>query len=212
MGSYFVVAPGRYPTEVQAQNSQWELPFQQSQWEIWHGRASPTQAGSSDHTAAQLSGLWWPGQSADPGEVLTRVSKLCKSHYFSSHPAPHSSALLLGGTVRLCIGILVWVGSFLPTSHNSLHSGGVQGMPRVHVCGSVRFTCVVPFIRQKVLTFLKQLCAPSPFTCSRGASWCFGVQHLQYEGLHKAGSSTSAVGTKLLIIKEWQLDQCPISV
>lgn len=65
------------------------------------------------------------------------------------------------------MGILVRVGGFLPTSRNSLHSGGVQDVARVHVRGCARSTRVVPFTREKDFTFLQQLCAPSPLTRSR---------------------------------------------
>lgn len=133
---------------------------------------------------AWRSSFGWPGQAADPGEV----PKLCKSCYFSGHPAPRSSAPLLGRTARLCMGILVRVGGFLPTSRNSLHSGGVQDVARVHVRGCARSTRVVPFTREKDFTFLQQLCAPSPLTRSRervlGTGTCDTKDLAKWEAVH----------------------------
>lgn len=96
VGSYFVVAPGRCPSWLQKFKCKTASKNCLSSKVSDRSSTEQLQAGSPDHIAAQRSSFWWPEQAGDPGKVFTQVPKLCKSCYFSSHPAPHSSALCWG--------------------------------------------------------------------------------------------------------------------
>lgn len=175
VGSYFVIAPGKISISV----LEFQCKIPRENW-LESVRGLALNIFSTSGFTWQQFWLCWPGQVADPWKVLIQVSKLSKSHYFSTILMPTAA----GEHLKAVHGQIREEGIYSYSPPAALLRGSVQDRPHVLVCGCERSTHPCISLQEKLPCFSSSS-EHQPLSRAQGSLFICWVQHQSAKDLPK---------------------------